>query len=540
MLRCLLIKIGRNQRGLPIRTERTVEGDVLRIGRSAECNIHLQDHRVSLHHAHIRHSSDGKLYIDSESMALQIDGSYVQSAELIVGMQIHLGPYLLVVEALPASNHLTLTYELLQAQQDTSEQIKNWRPSALTSQWLSKRITAWLLFVVIMVGFLLLPILQSISPQLNSFFKHIHLNPHQVWLSGELSNAHRGSNTSCMDCHRTPFKTVSNSTCTKCHAETTGHGKHAQKNKAGTPNMDCTQCHREHQGGGSMPNRSEAECVNCHANIKRYDSQSALADVHDFAEDHADFKLSIKTGKNEADVRRVLQPADATKASGNQPKEDSGLKFPHDQHVGLVQGPGGMSDIRDLKCTNCHQADEAGQRYRPVNFKSNCVECHSDQMELNPKVNNRLLPHTSTAELSSTLKDYYTQLAFNNKQSAGWINEQLEKASKSLSEADGCAYCHVTKPSTDPQKLFEVVPLQLTRHWFPAANFTHKQHATSKCADCHQVEKSTDSADIAIPNKQSCLQCHAGFKAYSNKVTSTCISCHNFHSPAKMESKRKN
>lgn len=532
MIRCLLIKTGRNQRGLPIRTERNIEGDVLRIGRSAECNIHLQDHRVSLHHAHIRHSADGKLYIDSEAAALQINGSFVESAELISGMQINLGPYLFIVEAIPASEQLTLSYELVQPQHDTAAELKNWQPALLSNKWFSKRTTAWLLFGLIIVEFLLLPILQSVSPQLNAALKKININPHQAWISGALSNPHRGSNTSCMDCHSTPFKSVSNSTCMKCHTETTGHSQHVKENWNDHLKIDCTECHREHQGGPRMPNRSEGECINCHANIKRHDKRSTLPNIHDFSEDHPAFKLSIQSGPNAKDVRRVQQSDDESENAINQPKESSNLKFPHDQHVGMVQGPKGMSDIRDMKCTNCHQAKNAGMKFRPVSFKQHCLECHSDQMEFNPKVEGRLLPHTSTIELSNTLRDYYASLAFKNKQSAKWVDEQLEKTSKSLSEADGCAYCHVTKPAIDAQTLFEVAPLQLTQNWFPAAKFPHNRHTTSKCVDCHKVEQSTDSADIAIPNKQSCQQCHAGMNPTTDKVSSSCESCHKFHTSA--------
>ena len=129
MISCLLIKVGRNLRGLPIRSEKSIEGEILRIGRSAESSIHLLDHRISLHHAHIRSALDGKLYIDSENVAMNIDGSLVQSAELLAGMQIRLGPYQLIVEALPESNHLSLSYELLQPEHDEMAELKNWQPS---------------------------------------------------------------------------------------------------------------------------------------------------------------------------------------------------------------------------------------------------------------------------------------------------------------------------------------------------------------------------------------------------------------------------
>ena len=532
MISCLLIKIGRNLRGLPIRSERSVEGEILRIGRSAECSIHLLDHRISLHHAHIRSSLDGKLYIDSENAAMNIDGSLVQSAELVVGMQIRLGPYQLIVEALPEPNHLSLSYELLQPQHNEVAELKSWQPSSLVSKWISKRRIAWLMLGMIVLGCMLLPILQATSPQVRHLLKSINLNPHQIWSSGVLSNAHRRSNANCMDCHKLPFQSVSNSACLKCHAETLGHGRHQAGQHDVLGSMDCTQCHSEHQGGHAMPNRSEGECISCHANIKRYQAGSKLPDIRDFGIDHPDFKLSIRTGINYTDVRHVPQLPDKSPISNGQPRENSALKFSHQKHIGLVQVPWDMNNIKDMKCVNCHQQDEPGQRFKPVSFKQHCFECHQDQLEFSPVEAGRKLPHGSTSELSATLTDYYAGLAFKTNQTQAWLNAQLTKVTKQLSENDGCAYCHVTKPATDTGHLFEVAPLLMTQHWFPFAKFPHAKHATSKCVDCHNVEESDDSADIIIPNKQSCLQCHTGMSPHANKVGSPCMSCHNFHSAA--------
>ena len=530
-MHCLLIEITRSQSGLPNRAHRNnIECDVISIGRSAECNIHLQDHRIGLHHAYIRHASDGKLYIDSKNTPLQIDGSQVHSTAISIGMQIQLGPYLFTVEALNEAYQLTLTYELLQAQQEIDAELKDWQPKPLTSKWLTKRSAAWVMFSVIILSFLLLPIMQATNPALQNLLKKINLNPHQSWSSGALSNAHRGSSTTCMDCHSVPFKTVNKNGCIKCHTETKKHGAHIAANQNIAKEIECTECHREHQGGPSMPNRSETECVNCHANINRHQVNSKLydklPDIHDFSQDHPDFKLSILT---ETGVNRVPQNAIT---QSTQTKEDSGLKFPHSQHTGLVEGPGGMSDIRNMQCTNCHTPITANQKFKPINFKQHCFECHRDQMEFSPKVENRLLPHSNTNELTSTLNDYYAALAFKTKQSTEWVNSELTKTRKSLSEDTGCGYCHETRPSTDKNKqnLFEIKPTLMNQYWFPAAKFPHDRHTTSKCETCHDIEKSESSADISIPNKQVCLKCHAGTKPTTNKINSSCKYCHTFHS----------
>ncbi len=523
MIRCLLIKIGRNQRGLPIRAERNVDGDVLRIGRSAECNIHLPDHRVSLHHAHIRHSTDGKLYIDSAHAELNVDGTFVQSAELAVGMMIHLGPYQFVVEAMPQADQLTLSYELLTSQQlDVVADLKNWQPPSLHNLWFNQRRAAWLLVGLIVLGFMLLPMLQATSPQVGAWLQKLSVNPHQLWSSGALSNAHRGSNASCMDCHNQPFQAVANAACLKCHADTAVHGKHPSQK--GTSRTNCIECHREHQGGRAMPNRSEGECVRCHADIKRFEPVSRLPNIRDFGHDHPEFQLSIRTGPNKGDLRLFL-PSEA-----QPPRQDPGLKFSHATHIGKVSIPWDQMTVRELKCASCHQPDQVGLGTRPVNFRQHCFYCHQDKLEFDPVVAGRKLPHGSVAELSDTLRDYYAGLAFGSRQTPQWVSASLEHAAKTLTdEEDGCAYCHTIRANADPRKLFEVATVLQNQHWFPAARFPHNRHVTSKCVDCHKITESKDSAEIFIPDLATCRKCHAGMNPVANKVSSPCMSCHDYH-----------
>ena len=61
--------------------------------------------------------------------------------------------------------------------------------------------------------------------------------------------------------------------------------------------------------------------------------------------------------------------------------------------------------------------------------------------------------------------------------------------------------------------------------------FDHDKHRTNKCTDCHDVEKSHLSADIAIPDIANCRKCHTGNAPAANKVVSTCVACHDFHLP---------
>ena len=63
----------------------------------------------------------------------------------------------------------------------------------------------------------------------------------------------------------------------------------------------------------------------------------------------------------------------------------------------------------------------------------------------------------------------------------------------------------------------------------PQALFTHAKHATEKCTKCHDVSKSKDSKDVAMPDIATCRECHVGARAVVGKVTSDCATCHKFH-----------
>jgi hypothetical protein len=68
-----------------------------------------------------------------------------------------------------------------------------------------------------------------------------------------------------------------------------------------------------------------------------------------------------------------------------------------------------------------------------------------------------------------------------------------------------------------------------TAHWMAKSLFSHAQHKNADCVTCHSAETSKLSADILIPDLQSCRSCHAGAKADKEKVVSQCDSCHGFH-----------
>jgi hypothetical protein len=249
--------------------------------------------------------------------------------------------------------------------------------------------------------------------------------------------------------------------------------------------------------------------LKCHNDIQAVDPKTSLPDIHDFDRDHPDFKLTFRIGPDEADIERIPQTEKARLI------ENSGLKFPHNQHVGLVQGPGGMSDIRELACISCHRPEGKEMRFMPLSFKRDCLACHADRLEVGPAGARLRLPHAAEQDVFNALK----------------VNapKQVARYSDAL-KTDGCAYCHEMVATEKGDSLpWRVMPLRITRDWFSKARFNHASHRTQQCQSCHQVEHSERSSDVAIPDRASCLKCHAGNSPKYKRITSSCMSCHSFH-----------
>jgi hypothetical protein len=236
------------------------------------------------------------------------------------------------------------------------------------------------------------------------------------------------------------------------------------------------------------------------------------------------------------------------------------LKFNHALHLAgatIPKLPGGEK----LDCTFCHQPDAAGALMKPIAFEKNCRVCHS--LQFDPETPQLQLPHGSAEFVSAYLRSLpkqYLNLAaqigkdedanvFVQKKLASLrtqfgSGEDLEKRIffstatagpeaqiGTLSGATraifpGCAYCHEVKNSQagSPQI---TKPVQ-TEHWLAQAKFEHSKHLGVSCEKCHDAVHSKDTADIILPAKETCTECHSS----RGGVADTCAECHSYHKPA--------
>lgn len=525
MIRCHLIQLTRNRSGQLTRTGRLVSGEELTVGRASDSSIHLPDPRANLLCAVIGRAEDGRLTIDGEGTLLSINESYEHSAVLAPGMRIQIGPYALEIEQLEGNDaDLTLTVELvhplLEAQAASSKAV----PRTLAEAGCSRRRLAYWLAGLVAVLFLAWPLAQSLFPKVG-----LHdWSAAQWWNPGAMSPGHHAFAGNCLQCHAVAFRGVSNSACLKCHAGTGDHIRSAAVEKHVLGGMACTECHREHQNGRLVAKQGDATCIACHADLKARYPGTRLPDVRDFSS-HPEFRLAIRTGQSPQDVHRATQLGAGSTAA----HENSGLKFPHEQHVGLVQIPGSLFDVKDLKCVNCHVPAEGGLGFQPLKMKAMCYDCHQGQLEYTREGADLKFPHGSPEAVNSMLHDYYATLALKQGKSPDWVQSQMTAAVQSLSQTGGCAFCHFPRPEKDDSTRLHVPAPVFTAHWFPAARFPHAQHRSQACAACHDVEHSTSSTDVLIPPMKSCKQCHAGRQSEAKRISTRCIDCHAFHAVEK-------
>lgn len=513
-MNCLLIRISLNKRGLPVRSYRTLNAEELMIGRGAECNIHLLDPRIAMHHAVIKRLNDGKIHLVAINGELQVDGVMVNEVTLTDGQQAMIGPYLLKVEPAPPDVNISVSLELSHRLPDDFQDLKARTHEPLQGASSVKRKIALGLFAFITFIFLALPLAQNLSPRLHTIMEDLPMGFDRLWSPGHISNAHLHFGSQCFNCHEKLTQRVSDTACLTCHQDTAPHIANASLQKQVfsqkhlfSDGIRCAECHREHKAPVSLTRQDNAKCVACHGNIKAVDAKTALSNVHDFDKDHPPFKLTFISENQQ--IERISQ------TEKDRLVEQSGLIFPHSQHVGKVQGPNGMDDVRDLTCTNCHRPEGKEMRFSAPTFERDCKTCHRQELKLGSTDKVIYAPHGSVQQVVSAIQ---TQAP---KQAAAYL-ESLK--------TEGCAYCHEVLETQKEEALpWKIKPLTINHDWFSKAHFNHAKHRTQQCQACHDVETSETSEDVAMPDKAVCLKCHSGNKPKYKRIASTCMSCHEFH-----------
>ncbi len=436
--------------------------------------------------------------------------------------------------------------------------------------WLSKRRAAWALFVLIASVALLLPLGQLVwksEPAQRPW------SPADAqWTTGPLHPAHQlVIGNDCGACHAVPFARVADAQCTACHDRTHDHIDAALAKDAGFEHTRCATCHREHNSPPHLVDSSERTCTQCHGAPSLSSSQSApiaeLGRVTGFSvASHPAFRVYLLRASQRSIGTGLMfdwnvQPTPIANA-----RESSHLKFPHDVHLDADKVKR-VNDSAPLGCADCHVPTQDNEHFEPVTMQRHCASCHDLKFDSTDPT--RELPHGQPAEAILAIEGHYlrkfgdpdigaqtdpkrrvpdrarqhkpcTESAF-----ACAMRATREEALNQFTRR-GCITCHVVDDTGDDDiyNRFQVYPVRLVNDYLPAAHFNHTSHLTQKdaagdaaCGSCHAAAKSSDSADLMIPDIDNCVQCHSDV-AQPGRVELACTGCHTYHPDASLAALR--
>jgi hypothetical protein len=385
---------------------------------------------------------------------------------------------------------------------------------------------------------------------------------------GAISQHHTQFASDCAQCHEKPSKALAGATvkfdnhgidqrCEKCHA---GHSFHE-------PNVvnarSCTACHQEHQGSGSMAAPTDAQCLKCHGDA--HEMQASAEKGKTLPPDAFGFRAH--PGWNIFSKPRPMEGFTTVfnsfavdhpefRWAAEKLRETNTLKFNHRRHLADTNDMPLMNGRR-LDCAHCHIPGPGGAFFQKITYEQQCRTCHSLQFDdRNPSLT---LPHGRAEHVSAFLRSLPNQYAALARQEGKTRSADVDEfvaaqmvrlregfetgesferkvffaASRNSPEGrekfDGCATCHEVKERATGVPV--VTRPAMPDRWMAHARFNHSKHTGVACAKCHAATKSSDTADVLLPTKASCVECHSP----QGKVANNCSFCHTYHAPSGMK-----
>lgn len=527
-------------------------GDELSIGRGANQAIFISDLRVAIDHAMVRALSGGKKYrIESLIAAgVRINGHIEQNATVTAGATLELGGVRITFIDAPGDYDAAVEVAPIDKSEQAAQIEAERLPNTLLETGLSKRRPSWLLFAFFLIVSLGIPLISHYVPAIGEKVRGTPLST-AVWEAGELAAAHHFFGQDCTMCHETAFVSVRDEKCLVCHSETKAHADPAKFALFELADADCAYCHRDHSGKDGLVPAKQSLCADCHQDLHaRTKNVSKLAELSDFGTDHPQFHVNLPAwdAKGQFAAKRTSMEVKGL-------TELSGLKYPHNKHVGEVGDLNTPDGKRTLTCASCHVPEPGGALMKPVDFETMCQDCH--RLTFDRLAGDRQVRHANVPEVLAQLGEYYAKRALDGdyeeaaappvvrarrrpgmpaisseekRVALTWARDKANLVTRTLFEGKACGVCHtVTRlPASDEGLQYAVAPVRVAGAWYQKSEFTHAKHETMECAACHAADKSKTSADVLIPDISNCRSCHAG-EAATSKLASTCIACHGFH-----------
>jgi len=573
----VLRQISQRATGGEIVRKRDLTGDVIRIGRGADCEIRIPDLAVSLHHADLVRDDQGRLRIEARGeQPFGLNGRFVQSATIAAGdgAVLSFGDHRLAVSVEGGSVVLTLS-RIDTAPDAAADAVADATGYAPKRALLGKRRMAWTGLGVIALACLIIPIL-AFTGALDGWL-HPRIDVDAQWSTGPLSASHDFLEDDCQACHTKAFVSVRDETCKTCHdAAQSGSmlarvnaqvasdgGKNAPSRVAdhaaptrlmwatpdpgdiggqakalarrifNRPEQRCATCHIEHVGNPltdaprPKPTLQETQtCTGCHTDLDQRLKDTVLRNAPSWSQ-HPEMHPVVTVRAEPLETRRISMAAG--------PRENSGLTFPHDLHLSgtggvarMASGLGKGATSGGLDCASCHMPQANGTGFKPVEMESACGSCHS--LGFATAGGTRQLPHGDVNRLVSFLSgpgaggpvsgarpDGPRRRPGDAAQARAAARPVWRPTPSSMATAafsPGGA-CHDCHTAETDAGKWRVRPVRLADAWLTRGGFDHRTEA-------HRVD---------AQGRPTCATCHSADK--SGDATdvllprlSTCQSCH--------------
>lgn len=435
-------------------------------------------------------------------------------------------------------------------------------------------------------------------------------NDQTIYWAHTLSDSHQIVQDNCQKCHLEMFQTfrmnfmtpdeirvIEANTCQTCHWEDTrDHNAQMVSEEA----QGCFKCHAEHRHKATLSQVADVYCTDCHDDLrieegdKIHSSPNFVTAISTF-KDHPEFQIrravsadsqdwhAHKTGHHAFGLATPPGVSQDSSATSWEWQDKAHFKFNHKQHLmeaGVPippnhpenKGRAEPHETKILSCADCHEQDDKGEYFRPINYERHCADCHelSFVKELSevgfPGASPTPLPHEKPEIIRGTLRDRLTAYITNHPdlldanapdaifknplphidhsvlvptilEKAEWVEYHLDELEEIVQGVDegaklrkiqnGCVKCHETEPHHNPQGVsWDVLPPNIPDRWLPHARFRHDRHDMLECYDCHHVrppednDRSNDRKDpgsifqsdsakhILMPSLDTCRSCH--------------------------------
>ncbi|HIC57571.1 MAG TPA: FHA domain-containing protein, partial [Acidobacteria bacterium] len=305
----VLLRIIRRQAIGDITTqESSHSAPIIRIGRGADCDIHLPDAGIQLEHATLESRGDYAFIQAVGHASISVNEKVVDGIRLQVGDRIRLGLYELKVqesiEAVDGDEALVLTCE----RYEPDDAVLLGKAGTTTGSGVGARLgmrgLSWALGSLIFLMFFVWPIAAHYSAESRDVgaLDTAMTAGHQpvgdwttwgrsAWLTGAVSRSHALFGDECTSCHQKAFVPVNATDCLTCHNDLQEHVRVEQFSFASLDATGCLQCHQEHEGNDQLVLNDSRLCVNCHQNLAA--TSKGLVEVSDVVSfsQHPEFRV---------------------------------------------------------------------------------------------------------------------------------------------------------------------------------------------------------------------------------------------------------